>query len=69
MRRLSFSVLLLSLGLPLLAFAAHSQSFPSAPPATRIALDHSVVALTGPWKFHIGAWPARILARMMGSSE
>ena len=59
-RRIVFSLLLL----PLLALSATAQNAPapSAPtptaPVTNITLGQSIVALTGPWKFHIGDSPA-----------
>ncbi len=54
MRRILFPLLLL----PLIAFSAPAQNAPApAAPTKNIALGHSVVALTGPWKFHIGDSP------------
>ncbi len=57
MRRFRFSLLLLSL------FALHvfaqSKPTPSATkPAVQVTLGQSIVALNGPWKFHIGDNPA-----------
>ncbi|HET9086001.1 MAG TPA: PP2C family protein-serine/threonine phosphatase [Acidobacteriaceae bacterium] len=44
--------------LPLLALSAPAQSAPTpSPPVTTITLGQSIVALTGPWKFHIGDNP------------
>ena len=48
----------------LLSFLVLSLSLPAqkasraAAPTTQVALGHSVVALTGPWKFHIGDNPS-----------
>lgn len=57
MRRLLFSVLLVSL-LPLQAYAqsVSSNPVPSAP-VTSITLGQSAIALTGPWKFRVGDDP------------
>lgn len=57
MRRSSLSVLLVSLAVLLLAFAAHAQSAISGASATRVTLGQSIVPLNGPWKFHIGDDP------------
>jgi hypothetical protein len=50
-RKICLQLFLLSL----FALRAPAQSVPA--PTTNIALGHSVVALTGPWKFHIGDNP------------
>ncbi len=63
MRRILFSLLTLDgrriasslLLLPLLAFSAVAQNAPA--PTTNITLGQSIVALNGPWKFHIGDSP------------
>ncbi|MHB1936631.1 MAG: PP2C family protein-serine/threonine phosphatase [Acidobacteriaceae bacterium] len=51
----TFAVFLLFLLLSIGLRAENSSAAPA--PATQIALGHSVVALTGPWKFHIGDNP------------
>lgn len=43
--------------LSLLLGAAHAQNAATPASAVPVALGHSVVALTGPWKFHIGDNP------------
>ncbi|HEX4020894.1 MAG TPA: SpoIIE family protein phosphatase [Acidobacteriaceae bacterium] len=56
MRRIWFSLLLL----PLLALHAAAQIAPAsspALPAQQITLGQSIIALNGPWKFHIGDNP------------
>ncbi|HUZ04370.1 MAG TPA: hypothetical protein VMU62_03350, partial [Acidobacteriaceae bacterium] len=55
MRRICFFLLML----PLLAPRATAQSTPAstAVPATQITLGQSIVALNGPWKFHVGDDP------------
>ena len=57
MRRSSLSVLLVSVAVLLLAFAARAQSAISGASATRVTLGQSIVPLNGPWKFHVGDDP------------
>jgi hypothetical protein len=47
----------LLLSLVLSVSALHAQDAVSTAPAVPVALGHAVVALTGPWKFHIGDDP------------
>ena len=52
------AVLLLLILSAIHSLRAQNVSTPVAPtPNTRVALGHSLVALTGPWKFHIGDNP------------